>query len=77
MTALPVQRDPAMSDHDLLVRMDEKMTSFITTQGGINRDHESRIRVSERFRWLLVGAGTVGGGALGALFSPLLHGAVH
>lgn len=37
-------------------------------------DHELRLRALERFRWLLVGAGALGGGAIGSVVAAVMKG---
>lgn len=37
-------------------------------------DHELRLRALEKFRWLLVGGGALGGGAIGSVVAALIKG---
>lgn len=43
-------------DHDLLIRVDEKLELLLQQTDSKNNDFEKRIRVLEAFRWQLVGA---------------------
>lgn len=56
-----------ISSSDRLARIETKMDMYLTGHA----DHESRIRSLEKARWLLVGAGTIGGGLMGELVSRL------
>jgi len=44
------------TDHDLLVRIDEKLKILIETQERNHGDHEARIRTLETQRWMVAGA---------------------
>jgi len=46
----------SQTDHDLLVRIDEKLKILIETQSSNHGDHETRIRAIETQRWLIAGA---------------------
>lgn len=48
------------TDHDLLVEINQKVTSILET----SEDHESRIRTLERNLWLGVGAIMLAGAAM-------------
>ena len=37
-------------------------------------DHELRLRALEKFRWLLVGGGALGGGAFGSVVAAVMKG---
>jgi len=53
---------------DLLIRMDQNLKNALD----VLKDHESRIRTSEKFRWLLVGGAAVGGTGFGAALSQIV-----
>lgn len=57
------------TDHDLLIRMDEKLELIIKD----NKDHESRIRSLEQFRWQLVGGILVLNGVADYILYLALH----
>ncbi len=44
------------TDHDLLIRLDEKLGALIQKVDGLTDDHESRIRRLERWGAIAVGA---------------------
>jgi hypothetical protein len=58
----------ADNDHDLLVRMDEKLTQALSGQ----KDHEGRIRHLERTIWLFSGAAFAGGTSGGAIVAKII-----
>jgi hypothetical protein len=43
-------------DHDLLIRLDEKVEALIKSVAGLTDDHETRIRRIERWGAIAVGA---------------------
>lgn len=47
---------PEQNDHDLLITLHEKVTNLIEKVSTLTDDHEQRIRVLERFRWVIIGA---------------------
>ena len=80
------QDQPASSDHDLLIRMDENVRNlradFSLLNSDISKkidDHEQRIRKIERYVWIAIGAGGAGAGgtATGANMKPRLPATVH
>jgi hypothetical protein len=50
---------------ELLLRIDTRVQTILTDLS----DHERRIRSTERFRWLVTGAGVVSGSVLGGFLS--------
>ena len=56
------------ADHDLLVRMDEKLSQLIFRHG----DHEGRLRKLERMIWLFSGAAFAGGTGGGAIVAKII-----
>lgn len=44
------------NDHDLLITLHEKVGNLITKVNQLTDDHEQRIRILEKFRWIIVGA---------------------
>lgn len=78
--------DPnSMSDRELLIRMDGKISTGFNTlfqaHSGLvdqGRDHETRIRSLEKARWYLTGIGAVLGilgGRLSETVFPTVHAA--
>jgi hypothetical protein len=61
------------SDHDLLIRLDEKVSGMVGKLDSMTNDHESRIRALERWRWYAAGIGTLGGTVFAPLISELIH----
>jgi hypothetical protein len=61
-----------VNDHDLLIRLDEKVTAINAKLDGLTDDHESRIRALEKWRWISAGLGTAGGAGIAALLQRLL-----
>lgn len=60
-------------DHDVevidrLARMDVKLDQLLSSVG----DHEVRLRALEKAKWMIVGAASAGGGAMGAIASQLM-----
>jgi hypothetical protein len=47
------------SDHDLLIRLDQKVDGMVEKIDTLTDDHETRIRALERQRWIIVGGATV------------------
>jgi hypothetical protein len=43
------------NDHDLLIRLDEKVSQLINQVSSLTNDHEERIRNLEKWRWYVVG----------------------
>lgn len=50
-----------------LARIETKLDMFVSG----HNDHEVRIRALEKARWILVGAGTLGGGVLGQVIERI------
>ena len=47
-------------DHDLLIRLDQKVDGLTEKVSKLTDDHERRIRFLERWVWIAMGAVTVG-----------------
>jgi hypothetical protein len=68
------------SDHDLLVRVDERLSILISefkemkddTKDTI-KDHDSRIDSLEKWRWYLVGLATAAGAVAGVVVPRLFR----
>lgn len=60
-------------DHDLLIRLDEKVTGMVNKLDKFSDDHEGRIRALEKWRWYSAGLGATGGATLAAVISRFLH----
>jgi hypothetical protein len=43
-------------DHDLLIRLDQKVDGLIQQVSALTDDHEIRIRYLERYVWKVIGA---------------------
>lgn len=43
-------------DHDLLIRLDEKVGTLIEKVGTLTDDHEKRLRAIEKWVWKAIGA---------------------
>lgn len=61
------------NDHDLLIRLDEKVETLIRKVDALTDDHEDRIRSLERQRWLFAGGASVIGTMGGWLIQFLVH----
>ncbi len=46
------------TDHDLLIRVDQKVSDLHGKVDKLTDDHERRIRVLEKNKWLVTGAAT-------------------
>ena len=57
------------NDHDLLIRVDEKLTGLHTKFDRLTDDHEERIRMLEREANRWIGRQSIIGGAIGATVS--------
>ena len=53
------------TDHDLLIRLDEKVGTLIQKVDGLTDDHEKRIKALENWRWYAAGLGTAAGAIAG------------
>jgi len=60
-------------DHDLLIRLDEKVTGMVTKLDKFSDDHESRIRALEKWRWYSAGLGATGGSIIATIVERVLH----
>lgn len=62
------------NDHDLLIRVDEKLTGLHTKVDKVVEDHEKRIRAleDEKNRW--IGKQSIIGALMGSLFALLIAG---
>jgi hypothetical protein len=60
------------NDHDLLIRLDEKVTGMIHKLDNLTDDHEKRIRTLEIWRWISIGAGAAGGAGLAEIINKYL-----
>jgi hypothetical protein len=49
------------SDHDILIRLDERTRNMDKKVDQLTNDHESRLRSLERARWIVGGAASVVG----------------
>jgi anti-sigma-K factor RskA len=47
------------NDHDLLIRLDEKVDGLHRKIDTLTDDHEVRIRSLERWRWIVVGMSAI------------------
>lgn len=67
------QRDVAeyQSDHDLLIRLDEKMNGLLEKITPLAADHETRLRALERWRWIIVGIAVAASTLLSYLLQAL------
>jgi hypothetical protein len=70
------ERQMTQEDHDLLVRVDEKLNRALKMIGAQLDDHEKRVRAVERFRWTMLGAGVIAGSYVGGVVTPEIAGAV-
>lgn len=48
----------ADTDHDLLIRLDEKVDALHKKVDTLTNDHEKRIRSLEKQRWMIIGGAT-------------------
>jgi hypothetical protein len=65
-----------MNDHDLLIRLDEKLSEVLRRMDGQDNRLariENRVTTLESFRWKLVGAAAAIGAAASYLITMLKH----
>lgn len=59
-------------DHDLLIRLDQKVDNLTIIVSTLTDDHEKRIRSIERYVWKFIGALLVVDAVLGALVTFII-----
>lgn len=60
------------NDHDILIRLDEKVTGMVQKLDNLHDDHEVRLRSVEKWRWISTGLGTAGGAGLATIIEKFL-----